>query len=373
MRLSSFIREHKEEIAEEWVDYARGYIGVAAKMDLKEIRDHIIEMLDRIADDMDTAQTNAQQKVKSKGLKPPVLLHDMPAKEHGSQRVIAGFDIVELSSEFRALRASVLRLWEKYMKTAIDKDDFEEMIRFNEAIDEAWMHSMARFHNQVDESKNWLMGVLGHDLRSPLATISGAQQILSESSNLSDKEKSLVKRAGSSVKHMEELINNLLELTNLRLGGGMTIKKENTDLTLQCKKIIQEFRVAYSQIPLHMESPGPVPGQWDSLRINQVLTNLISNAIRHGKSGGPVTIRLAAEDGNAFLSVHNEGNPIPKSVRDRICSGTHTKYSNGQVKQDSYGLGLYIVKEIVSGHGGSIDIESTGEKGTTFTVKLPRL
>ena len=372
MRLASFIKEHKEDIAEEWVEYARENIGVTTKMDLKGVRDHVIEMLDRIAEDMETSQTKGQQKSKSRGHKPPVLIHDMPAKEHGSQRVDAGFDIVELSSEFRALRASVLRLWEKKMTIAIDKHKFEEMIRFNEAIDEAWMHSMARFHTKVDESKNWFMGVLGHDLRIPLTTISGAQQILALSSNLSATEKALVKRSESSVKRMKELINNLLELTNLRLGSGMTINKATTDLTLQSEQIIQEFMIAYPQAQLHLQSPGPVQGEWDNLRINQVITNLIANALRHGNPGGPVAISISAEDNNASLSVHNEGRPIPESVREMIFTGMYTNNSENQTTQSSYGLGLYIVKEIVNGHNGSINLESTDENGTTFTITLPR-
>lgn len=372
MKLASFIKEHKEDIAEEWVVYARENIGVTANMDLVAVRDHVMEMLDRIADDMDSFQSKRQQKSKSEGHKPPVYIHDMPAKAHGSQRVEAGFDIVELSSEFRALRASVLRLWEKKIATSIDKNVFEDMIRFNEAIDEAWMHSMARFHTKVDESKNWFMGILGHDLRSPLSTISGAQQILALSSNLSDTEKGLVKRSESSVKRMEELINNLLELTNLRLGSGMNIKKATIDLTLQSEQIIQELMIAYPKAQLHLQSSDPVQGEWDRLRINQLITNLITNALRHGNPGGPVTVSISAEDDNASLAVHNEGRPIPENIQELIFSGMYTKSNGDHTQQTSYGLGLYIVKEIVNGHNGSIDLESTEENGTTFTILLPR-
>lgn len=372
MKLATFIKEHKEDIAREWVIYARENIGVTLKMDRDTVRDHIIEMLDRIAEDIATPQTDNEQKEKSRGHKLPVLLHDMAAKEHGAQRVEAGFDIVELSSEFRALRASVLRLWEYEMSTAVDKERFEEMIRFNEAIDEAWMHSMARFHTKVDESKNWFIGILGHDLRSPLTTILGVQQILAESSTLSNHERDLLRHSESSVKRMDELINNLLELTKLRLGSGMTINRTTTDLTLQSEQTMQEFMIAYPDAQLRLNSPGPVEGEWDRLRINQVLTNLLANAMRHGLAGGPVTITISAEKDNAYLSVHNEGSPIPESMRELIFTGLYTKRNENAHSQSSYGLGLYIVKEIVDGHNGSIDIESTAKKGTSFTITLPR-
>lgn len=371
MGLASFIKENKEDIVEEWVVYARKNIGLTIKMNLTAVRDHIVEMLDRIAADMEGSQTKTQQKSKATGHKPPVLIHDMPAKEHGSQRVEAGFDIVELSSEFRALRASVLRLWQKKMTRVVDSKNFEEMIRFNEAIDEAWMHSMAQFHSKVDESKDWLMGVLGHDLRTPLSTISGAQQILAQSTNLSESEKGLVKRSESSVKRMKELINNLLELTNLRLGSGMTIKKTTNDLTLQCEQIIQEFLIAYPQVKVDLQSPGPIYGEWDSMRLNQVITNLMTNAVQHGKPGSVIVIAISVDDNNASLSVHNEGRPIPKSMQEMIFTGMYTKQPEEQ-QQNGYGLGLYIVKEIVNGHKGNINLESTEKNGTTFTIRLPR-
>lgn len=372
MKLSSFIKEYKEDIATEWVEYASRNINVTNRMELEAVRDHIIEMLERIAEDMETSQTKNQQEEKSKGHKPPHLIHDMPAKEHGAQRVDAGFNIVELSSEFRALRASVLRLWEEKIMSPIDKGKFEDMIRFNEAIDEAWMHSMAQFHTKVDESKNWFLGVLGHDLRNPLATILGAQQLLARSSTLSDQEKALIKRTKSSAKRMEELINNLLELTSLRLGSGMTIHKATADLTKQSEQILQEFQIIHPQAKLYLDSPGPVQGEWDILRINQVITNLIANALRHGRPGGPVTLKIFAEGNTVSFSVHNVGNLIPNYVREIIFTRTFTHNSEHPTKKDSYGLGLYIVKEIVDGHAGSIQLESSEENGTTFTISLPR-
>lgn len=372
MNLAAFIRKYSEDIAQEWVEYARVNIEATKEMGLEEVRDHILEMLARIADDMDTSQTKGQQKAKSRGHKPPHIIHDMPAKAHGAQRVESGFNIVELSSEFRALRASVLRLWEEKAEAEIGEEKFAEMIRFNEAIDEAWMHSMARFHAKVDESKNWFLGVLGHDLRNPLSTISGAQQLLFLSPNLSDKEKELVRRSKAGTKRMRELINNLLELTSLRLGSGMSVKKSMTDLTEECQQILQELEVVHPSADLHLHAPGPVQGAWDRVRLNQVITNLVANALRHGNPGGPVTIKVSAKGNDAFFSVHNEGNPIPEGVRSMIFKGMFTGNEEPSTKRDNYGLGLYIVKEIVDGHGGRIDVESTKESGTTFTVILPR-
>jgi len=371
MRLANFIRKHKEEIAQEWVSYAKNNIHATKGLDQDEILDHIMQMLDRIVYDMEEPQSKAEQQEKSQGNKAAHPVNDLPAVEHGAQRVEAGFDIVELSSEFRALRASVLRIWEEKIADEPGEERFQDMIRFNEAIDEAWIHSMDRFHTNIDESKNWFLGILGHDLRNPLAAVKGVNQILSESLHLSEREKALVQRSDASLKRMEELINNLLELTNLRLGQGLSINKSAANLTKQCEQITQEFQIAYPKADLRLRASGPVSGEWDLLRINQVITNLIANALRYGKQGGPVTVRIFAEDSKACFSVHNEGDPIPEDKRKMIFTGLYTE-GKSRANESSYGIGLYVVNQIVEAHRGKVHLESTHDSGTTFTIVLPR-
>ena len=371
MRLAQFIEENKKEIVEEWVDFAGENITSAKKLDLDEVKDHIYQMLEAICKDMRAPQSDAQQESKSKGNKEYFTGEANAAKEHGAQRVDVGFDIVELSSEFRALRASVLRLWNKERSKEDAEDEVEDIIRFNEAIDEAWMFSLERFHNKVDESKNWFLAVLGHDLRNPLAAISGVQHVLKLSKNLSKQERKLVTRTEASAKRMSELIKNLLELTNLRLGSGMTIHKTNTDIAKQAELIIQEFQFAYPEADFQLDSPGPVHGEWDTMRINQLMTNLVGNALRHGTPGGPITIKVSGDEDNAVFSVHNNGKPIPEEVQKSIFQGMFSRSKNNS-SGESYGLGLYIVKEVVDRHKGNISLCSTEEHGTTFSVSLPR-
>ena len=372
MKFAQFIKNHKEDITNEWVKFAEDNISGVNKLQIEEVRDHIKQMLDRIVKNMEISETDVQQEKKSKGNKDMQSGESKAANQHGEQRADVGFGIMELSSEFRALRASILRLWEANSKAEKMETDFQDMIRFNEAIDEVWMISLERFQHKVDESKNWFMGVLGHDLRNPLAAISGVQSILKSSKNLSEKEKSLLGRSSSSVKRMTELINNLLELTNLRLGSGMTINKSSVDLSKQSEKIVQELQLGYPEAEIVIESPGPVQGEWDSIRLDQLMTNLITNALRHGKPGGPVTVSISAKGNEAFFKVHNEGPPIPESVKEIISTGMFTKTKGDPTKKDSYGLGLYIVKQIVDGHKGQIKVKSNEERGTTFNIILPR-
>jgi len=124
---------------------------------------------------------------------------------------------------------------------------------------------------------------------------------------------------------LAELINNLLEFTQIRLGGGLSINKATLDLTIQSEKIIQELQLAYPEANMIIQSPGPVKGQWDRIRLDQFMTNLITNAIRYGTPGGPVKIKIYAEANKAFFEVHNEGPEIPEKIQDKIFTGSSQK------------------------------------------------
>ncbi len=294
------------------------------------------------------------------------------AREHGEQRLDFGFDFMQLSSEFRALRASVLRLWAEKSREGNWNTDFHDMIRFNEAVDEIWMISLNRFQEKLDESKNLFLGILGHDLRNPIATLKGAHSILILSENLTEKEKKILEYSNTSVDHMTKLINNLLELTELRLGNGMTVNRNELDLVSLFNEIVHEQKLAFPQINFISDIDGPVMGNWDKLRITQMMTNLITNAVKHGKADGAIKLKLFADKENAHFSVHNDGPNIPEDILEKIFDDRFTTGNGSHTKEKSYGLGLLIVKEIVEGHKGEIKVSSCPENGTVFTTIIPK-
>lgn len=372
MNLALFIQENKEEIADEWITHAQDNISSTRTMDKVEVKDHVLSMLDRIVEDMNTPQTSSEQEIKSKGNKKNTFEYSRAAKLHGEQRHNFGFDFLELSSEFRALRASVLRLWAKEGRKENWETDFYDMVRFNEAIDEAWAVSAKRYQKKLDQARNLFLSVLGHDLRSPMATIGGANSVLELSKNLTQREQAAVQYSKSSAKRMAELVDNLLELTRLHLGKGMTVNKKPVDLQDCTYKIVEELRLAYPKSHIVMESTEPVEGDWDILRLEQMITNLVSNAIRHGEPGETIKVSTSKEGNKGVLSVHNNGEPIPEKLRDKIFEGRFTMRSGRAGKEKSYGLGLYIVKEIIVAHQGKCELTSTHEQGTTFKITLPR-
>ncbi len=372
MNLAAFIRQNRNQIADEWIDFAVENIIPTGKMEREEIKDHVQHILERIVEDMGSLQTKEEQRIKSRGNKDLNSVETHAASQHGEQRLDFGFDFMQLSSEFRALRASVLRLWAEKSREENWKTDFHDMIRFNEAVDEVWMISLKRFQEKLDESKNIFLGILGHDLRNPIATIKGSHSILKLSENLSEKEKKTLQYSDMSIDHMTKLINNLLELTELRLGSGMTVDRVELDLISLFKEIVHEQQLAYPKVNFISDIEGPVIGNWDKLRFTQMMTNLITNAVKHGKPDGTVKLKLFADEENAHFSVHNNGPHIPEDILERIFDGRFSAINKSSASERSYGLGLLIVKEIVEGHQGRVTVSSCPEDGTIFTTIIPK-
>jgi len=370
-RFSDIIRQNRERIVQEWCDFASEEIEAARRLNGTDVEDHLQEMLVAIAADMETPQSEIEQSAKARGQKTAETDELQPAKQHGIQRVLSGFSISESSSEFRALRASVLRAWEEDRTLPISEVNLQELIRFNEAVDEAWMESVKHFHRSVQESKDWLIGVLGHDLRTPLAALAAGMNALARSNNLSEEEREIIRIGDSSIQRMHELINNSLEMTRVRLGNGLHLNKRPINLGDLCHALIQELQLAHPGSNIRVICESNVEGMFDVDRLHQVVSNLVNNALRHGASDHPVTVRIANNEDAAVLSVHNEGSPIDQDTKDVMFRGMLLNGNGSNTHSYSVGLGLYIVRQIVTAHGGRVEVESTREAGTTFTVRLP--
>jgi signal transduction histidine kinase len=168
MRLAIFILRDMHAILRQWEKFASTRGPAASTMTQLVLRDHAQEILLAVARDLSTSQTPEAQARKSEGLAPPPAL-ETAAQTHGLLRARSGFDIKQMASEYRALRASVLRLWTAACQP--EPPDLEDMIRFNEAIDQALAESIGFFSDKVDEARNLLLGTLGHDMRTPLQSI----------------------------------------------------------------------------------------------------------------------------------------------------------------------------------------------------------
>lgn len=373
MKLSTFIISNMETILTEWDVFAKT-LEPQELLSKKEVRDHAGQILRAIALDIDTLQSSDEQREKSQGLSPDKLAVS-GASIHGTARQTDGFTPLQLTAEFRALRATVQRLWFA-LGNELTPAHSADLIRFNEAIDQALAESVVTYAAQATRAKDTFLAILGHDLRSPLATIALSGSLLSQPGITKESVASLAPRIKRSASIMNSMINDLLEYARAELGGEMPMTFANSDMLDICQAAIADASAVHPNCPFLLSAKESAFGCFDQVRLQQVFTNLLNNAAQYRGDEMPVTMTMSSDTENVTISIQNSGALIPQEAIDAIFDPmVQLAITDGQAERasTSLGLGLYIAKKITAAHGGSIGVESRDLTGTIFTVVIPRL
>ena len=375
MRLSLFIRSNLDAIVKEWEDFAETLAPLEDACRL-ELRDHATEILRVIATDLETAQGENQSVAKSKGMAPVVAI-DTAAEVHAAARMSSGLNSDQVMAEFRALRSSVLRLWARSVAITTP-EEIQDMVRFNEAIDQAQSESMARYTKLLRDAQSLFLAILGHDVRSPLGAVSMGAQVLLQDQSLPSKVLKVGLRIFNSSKRVDEIVRDLLDFSTSHLGDGIPIDPFTVDLEKICLNVVEEARTFHPDRSIELVSQGNLVGTWDGPRLAQAFSNLISNAIQHGKPAGAVQVVIDGTHADVLFEVINEAEVIPpeklKTLFDPVKSFAIRPPSERTMSRvQNLGLGLYVVKEIVRAHAGQVIVSSSQEDGVKFSVSLPRI
>jgi signal transduction histidine kinase len=371
MRLAEFIRQDMEAILAEWEAFAATLLPAAVGMTSLALRDHAQYILEAIAKDLTTPQTLEEQSEKSKGRAPKVPgAPETAAQTHAVLRAKSGFDINQLVAEYRALRASVLRLWIE--SRPLNPPEVEDVIRFNEAIDQAIAESVGHFHLQVERDRNLLLGMLGHDMRSPLNTILMTASYLA-ALNAGEQVSVSAARLIRSGAAMQALLDDLVDFNRTKLGLGLNVEPSDIDLAAVVADELEQLRGAYPNRQIELTVAGDNRGRWDGARLQQLVRNLVSNAIRYGFPDTLIRVMLSGNKAAVRLEVTNSGPTIDASALSKIFEPLKRGSAQGDKHdaQGGLGLGLFIVREIAEAHGGEVEVRSGGGE-TTFAVCLPR-
>jgi signal transduction histidine kinase len=371
VRLGEFIQQNIEPILQEWEVFARR-LDPTGTMNPEELRDHARVMLESFARDMAAGQTGARQASKSKGDEDHADESRGVSRyslEHATDRVDSGFKLLDVIAEYRALRASVLRLWRESRPGPNDRD-LEDLTRFNEAIDQSLAIAARGFTEKVARSREMFLAVLWHDLRNPLNAIRMGSSILDEQGELNEQDRRMVVQIRRSAEAMNRLISDLIDLSTGEIRGGLPLHPALTDLADLSRQVAEETRAGAPDRPVHLRTSGDLRGRWDPGRLRQALSNLLGNAVQHG--AGPIEVWAADAGPEVELGVRNAGPPIPRERLPTIFDPLSGRSASGGRRAGSLGLGLHIVHQIVTGHSGTIDIESSDRAGTVVTVRLPR-
>ncbi len=374
MRLARFISANLDPLLIGWVDFARSQMPAAGDMHEADLLDHGKLILEEIAANMGLPQDDDERQAKSEGNSTEASRSaDVPSRSHARQRERQGFEVSQMVAEYRALRATVLRLWSAD-STDEHEQDLEDVIRFNEAVDQAIAESLKAFVAEVDKTRDLFLGMLGHDLRGPLSTIAACAHLDARSRPGNSPQSAVVLR---SVAQMRALLDDLLEYTRHRLGAGLAIDPTNLQLEDFTRHILDEIAAISSGHALELEAAGAMDGEWDARRLHQAVSNLVFNALKYGSPGSPVVIKLdGTRPDEVRLTVTNRGRPIPPQLLPKLFDPLVRADSEGastesEVAGANLGLGLYVVREIATAHGGSIAVTSD-DAATRFELRLPR-
>jgi signal transduction histidine kinase len=372
VRLDRFIVARMEDILSEWQAFAKTIAPAGGNMSALALRDHAKQILTAIALDIETTQNPQEQIDKSQGLAPDSEHGQSAASIHGALRHASDFSLLQLSAEFRALRATVLRLWLPQVQD-MSEAAADQMVRFNEAIDQALAESVVTYSARADHVRELFLAILGHDLRAPLSSMASAGELLSHARFDPAQSADIGKRVKRGARLMSSMVEDLIGYTRTQLGAGMPTVKVHADLKDICQGALDDAAASHPETSFELETEGELTGHFDSVRLHQLFTNLLVNAAVYGSSAVPVRMVARASVEHVMIDVVNDGPVIPPESLESIFSPLLQLQSVAEDARPrtSLGLGLFVAREIALAHGGGISASSS-ERGTVFTVSLPR-
>ena len=397
VRLADFILANVEPILVEWEDFARDIWPKGASAAPEELRDEAGDILRATAIDMQSDQTSLERAEKSKGQSDD----DTPGNDltrasasHGRGRVVSGFELWALVAEYRALRASVLRLWRE-SQPASNLCDLDDVTRFNESMDQSLTHAVRSFGELVErdrealltaeqaarreaeaanQAKDLFLATLSHEMRTPLNAIVGWLNILHHEDAETRHFQEGLKVIERNTRAQVQLIDDLLDVSRI-VSGKLRVDIQPCELADVVTAGLNATRTASDArditLDVHLD-PLATGASCDSVRIQQVVWNLVSNAIKFTPRGGHVYVSLSRDESSYQIRVSDTGQGILPDVLPYVFERFRQADSSMRRRFAGLGLGLSIVKYIVEAHGGTVEATSPGEgKGSTFIVRLP--
>jgi signal transduction histidine kinase len=226
----------------------------------------------------------------------------------------------------------------------------------------------------LDAIREQVLAVVAHDLRNPLSALRMTATMLTKNNEMTAARRmELAERMLGTIGRMEALVATLVEHAQAERGSQLRLHRDRADLEEIYARVKKDVDVLFPGCSIQVTRRGRLDGHWDGQRLHRVLSNLITNALKHGASDAPVTLTLDGSSAEVvWFSVHNRGTPMDPELLPRAFEAfaVGTPLQEGRRRQ--LGLGLFIVEHLVTAHGGKVSAASSAEAGTTFIVTLPR-
>lgn len=373
MLLAELIEQNTQALLDDWCQFARERGVCGHHLSTRELESSARDMLTAIAQDMrqdESNQSRIEKANEKSSANAPRLTH--AARAHAQNRLSQGFTIDDVVAEYRALRADVTLRWRSCDSNS-HVHDAEQLAHFDESIDQALAESVAHFSSRLSRLRDIFLGVLAHDLCTPLSAITLFAESIVRETGTPHRSVDAAVRIQRSAKQMQLLIDDLLDLTRTRFGEVIPITPAFSDMTVICEHAAAELRVISPSTDMIVNFEGNLRGVWDSGRLSQLVSNLLVNAVRHGRPGGPICLTATGSAPDVVaVTVANEGEAIPGEIMTSLFEPLVRTDSDSKPNAGAgLGLGLFIARQIALAHGGRLDVVSR-DRQTSFCLSLPR-
>jgi signal transduction histidine kinase len=375
---ASFLQQYRPELLQNWSVAVREAADIPHADQMPEVLllDSLPYLLLGINAYLEQAPAGAEETFGVEAVQ-----GDIP-ESHAQTRLDFGYDLPEVLRELNCLRVQILRLLQAHdvglrpeaallIHTAIDT--------FAGRAAQSFLAKRVADQAQAASMRERFIAILGHDLRNPLTTIRmSADLILQLADEPEARFRSAAMRSAARIStsaiRMTRMIQDVMDVVRSSQGAGIPLNCTASDLVQVSAGIVDELAVSHPDRRVEMRVAGDLHGFWDPSRLQQAIENLLSNALQYSSADADVQLDLTGRDTDVQITVHNAGPPIDPAELAMLFEPFkpgHQPPLAGS-RKPGLGLGLFIVKSIVQAHGGTIDVTSTPEAGTTFTITLPR-
>jgi signal transduction histidine kinase len=347
--------ELREVVLEEWERRVRAEIASAAAL----LHPVLINTFPVLYNNLVQALTPDYPRTSAAVATPSVAL------EHGSERArLTGYEARSVIVEYQLMRETIMDVLKR---NGVHVSDQESQI-ISSAIDASIREAVTAFALAQVEFRERFFGAIAHDLRGPLSNAVLFAGLIAQSTDLA-KIHEYAGKIRNNLGRVDQMIRQLLDTLLFQHGERLPVKPEELDMAEIVTDVCEQMTLVHG--PRFDVQNGSVRGWWGRAELHRALENLIGNAVKYGLPDTPIRVVYGSEHERAFLSVHNEGNPIPPDQVESVFQVFARAMAAKQGDMQGWGIGLPYVRSVAESHGGSIDVDSTAERGTTFTIDIP--
>jgi signal transduction histidine kinase len=376
---ATLLERSKEKVIKMWLSRVRESFSNSEKQSIPALLDGLPVLIDEIINALSLVgfQSDDRKNI---------------SKEHGSQRAtLAGYTLKQVMSEMRILREVIFAVMEEDGSSVLPPRDRDIIL---DSIEKGLVTAGSEFMKlRIEEKENLIhqsqdviekleseqkfrdlfVSTLTHDLRTPLTAAKLNTQLVKRAYPQDQKIGNLVIRIDSGLTRIEDMINTLLDANEMRSGRSLTFQKKEYDLNSQINELVTEVTATCDRKFVVQCPTSPTFCFLAREKIGRAIENLLTNALKYGSANTPITVGIAQEKDEIKIWVHNEGRAIPKEEQLAIFDPFFRSSTVRMGNQKGWGLGLTLVKGILEAHGGRVELSSSPETGTTFSLFVPNI